>query len=385
MQAGVPVRTRRFPHSIHHEAQAFMPIQPRNDPTPDSTGRTQKMQRTASAALYGVLVLVALYTARTFIPAVVWAAVIAIALWPAFGWLERRPLFRRHHILLAVFVTAAVGLLFVVPFFIVAAQTINEAHDMLRWFHDVLRTGFPMPAFVDRLPMGSPQVARWWTENLATPLDASPAVKNLHGATVVAMTRHFGGRVVHGFVIFGFMLMTLFFVFQAGSKLGQQLLAGSRRAFGADGAALARRMAESVRSTVVGLVVVGLGEGALLGVAYAVTGVPHATLLGMLTAVAAMLPFCAPIVFLGSALWLLAQGSMVAAIGVAVFGLIVVFVAEHFVRPVLIGGSARLPFLLVLFGILGGAETFGLIGLFIGPALMTILVVLWTDYIADRS
>jgi predicted PurR-regulated permease PerM len=94
-----------------------------------------------------------------------------------------------------------------------------------------------------------------------------------------------------------------------------------------------------------------------------------------------MLPFCAPIVFLGSALWLLAQGAMGAAIGVAAFGLVVVFIAEHFVRPVLIGGSARLPFLLVLFGILGGAETFGLIGLFIGPALMTILVVLWTDWV----
>ncbi|MDR5838374.1 AI-2E family transporter [Caballeronia sp. LZ034LL] len=360
-----------------------MPIPPRNDPTPDSAGRTFKMQRTASAVLYAVLVLVALYTARTFIPAVVWAAVIAIALWPAFGWLERKPFFKNHHIVLAVCLTAAIGLLFVVPFFVVAAQTINEAHDMLHWFHDVLRTGFPMPAFVDHLPM-SAQISRWWQANLATPLDASPAVKNLHSATVVAMTRHFGGRVVHGFVIFGFMLMTLFFVFQAGSKLGQQLLAGSRRAFGADGAAIVRRMAESVRSTVVGLVVVGLGEGALLGVAYIVTGVPHASLLGMLTAVAAMLPFCAPIVFLGSALWLLAQGSMVAAVCVAVFGLIVVFVAEHFVRPVLIGGSARLPFLLVLFGILGGAETFGLIGLFIGPALMTILVVLWTDYVVER-
>jgi predicted PurR-regulated permease PerM len=140
-------------------------------------------------------------------------------------------------------------------------------------------------------------------------------------------------------------------------------------------------MAESVRCTVTGLVVVGLGEGALLGVAYGVTGVPHATLLGMLTAIAAMLPFCAPIVFVGASLWLLAQGAMVAAICVAVFGFVVVIVAEHFVRPVLIGGATRLPFLLVLFGILGGAQTFGLVGLFIGPALMTILVVLWNDWV----
>jgi predicted PurR-regulated permease PerM len=86
-------------------------------------------------------------------------------------------------------------------------------------------------------------------------------------------------------------------------------------------------------------------------------------------------------VFLGAALWLLANGATVAAIGVAAFGLIVVFVAEHFVRPVLIGNSTRLPFLLVLFGILGGAETFGLLGIFIGPALMTVLMVLWTDLV----
>jgi predicted PurR-regulated permease PerM len=140
-------------------------------------------------------------------------------------------------------------------------------------------------------------------------------------------------------------------------------------------------MAAAVRGTVSGLVVVGLGEGALLGVAYFVTGLPHVALLGFITAIAAMLPFCAPITFGLAALWLLAQGSLAAAVGLVVFGSVVVFVAEHFVRPVLIGNSTRLPFLLVLFGILGGAETFGLLGIFVGPALMTVLMVLWTDLV----
>ena len=43
------------------------------------------------------------------------------------------------------------------------------------------------------------------------------------------------------------------------------------------------------------------------------------------------------------------------------------FTADHFVRPVLIGGATKLPFLWVLLGILGGVEVWGLIGLFIGP------------------
>lgn len=93
-----------------------------------------------------------------------------------------------------------------------------------------------------------------------------------------------------------------------------------------------------------------------------------------------MLPFCAPVVFCLAALWLVVQGSVVAAVSLAVWGFVVVFVAEHFVRPVLIGNSTRLPFLLVLFGILGGATTFGLIGIFIGPALMTVLMVLWANW-----
>lgn len=75
------------------------------------------------------------------------------------------------------------------------------------------------------------------------------------------------------------------------------------------------------------------------------------------------------------------QGATVGAISVLIFGFVVVLIAEHLVRPLLIGSSTRLPFLLVLFGILGGAQTFGLLGLFIGPALMTVLVVLWRDWV----
>ena len=56
-------------------------------------------------------------------------------------------------------------------------------------------------------------------------------------------------------------------------------------------------------------------------------------------------------------------------------------IADHFIRPVLIGGATRLPFLWVLIGILGGVETLGLLGLFVGPATMAVLVMLWRELI----
>jgi predicted PurR-regulated permease PerM len=82
---------------------------------------------------------------------------------------------------------------------------------------------------------------------------------------------------------------------------------------------------------------------------------------------------------------LLAQGQLAWAIGLLVYGLLVVFIADHFVRPVLISGAARLSFLWVLLGLLGGLETFGLLGLFLGPAILAALMALWRDLAAPEE
>jgi predicted PurR-regulated permease PerM len=139
-------------------------------------------------------------------------------------------------------------------------------------------------------------------------------------------------------------------------------------------------MIASVHGTVAGLVLVGLGEGVIMGIAYVAAGVPHPTLFGLFTAVAAMVPFGAPVAFVTAAVVLLAQGSMIGAAIIAALGMVVTFTADHFVRPVLIGGATRLPFLWVLLGILGGVETWGLVGLFLGPAIMAALILLWREW-----
>jgi predicted PurR-regulated permease PerM len=338
-------------------------------------------QKTALLVLYIALVLLALWVVRDFIAVAAWASVIAIALWPLFRKLESHRWFAGRTTVIAAVLTFAIALLVVLPIGIGIAQALREVHDVNEWFKTVQENGIPMPEVIARLPFGVHQVSDWWQANLAQPLRDSAAMRGLHSTTVMTLGRHFGARALHAVMVFAFMLVTLFVIFQAGPRLSGSMMKGVRRCFGDDGAQLLEHMAAAVRGTVSGLVVVGLGEGALLGIAYFVTGLPHVALLAFITAIAAMLPFCAPLTFGLAALWLFAQGAVAGAIGLAVFGSVVVFAAEHFVRPVLIGSATRLPFLLVLFGILGGAETFGLLGLFIGPALMTVLMVLWTDLV----
>jgi predicted PurR-regulated permease PerM len=137
----------------------------------------------------------------------------------------------------------------------------------------------------------------------------------------------------------------------------------------------------AIRATVDGIVLVAIAEGAIMAGVYALVSAPHPILLGAITGIFAMIPFAAPIAFGAVALILALGGSLGSAITVLVIGFILLFVADHFVRPVIIGEGASLPFLWVLLGILGGVEQFGLVGLFLGPALMAALVSVWRSWV----
>ncbi len=344
-----------------------------------------RSQRAARVALAVGLTLLGLWTLQGLLPALAWAGILAIATWPLYERARRRWTPGRHDILLPALFTLGVTLLFVVPLAFAAVQLSHEARIALDWLREARTGGVPAPGWIAHLPLGGAQAAGWWQANLADPAAASALLGRLDRADLFQVGRQFGAQLVHGAVLFGFILLALFFLFRDGTRITAQMLTASRRLLGPRGERLGAQVIASVHGTVDGLVLVGLGEGALLGVAYAFAGVPHPALLGALTAVAAMVPFGAPLVFGAAALLLVAQEQSVAAAALFAFGLVVVFVADHAVRPVLIGGATRLPFLWVLLGIVGGVETFGLLGLFLGPAIMAALILLWRDWTRAES
>jgi predicted PurR-regulated permease PerM len=343
----------------------------------DGTSRPQKAARfTLAMLLFGL----GLFTLREYLSALAWATVFAIATWPLYQRAETRWPPGRHNLINPSVFTAAVALLFVVPLVLVALEVGREWHGVAEWVHQARTSGVPVPEFVKHLPLGENQATAWWQENLSDPQGAADLLGRLDRGQVVQVGRTVGSMVLRRTVLFGFTLLTLFFLYRDGLTVTAQMLTGSRKAFGPGGERVGRQMVASVRGTVNGLVLVGLGEGAVLGLAYGVAGVPHPALLGAATAVAAMIPFGAPLAVGVAALLLAATGSMEWAIALFVFGLVVAFVADHAVRPALIGGSTRLPFLWVLLGILGGVESWGLLGLFLGPAIMAALILLWREW-----
>ncbi len=349
-------------------------------PTPHETERTQGGQQIARVALAIALTALGLYVLEGFLRALVWAVILAIATWPSYLRAQRRFGTGRHNVLLPLLFTAAITLLFVVPLALVAVQLGHEARLVAGLVVDARAHGMAPPDWIARLPVGAAQATAWWDANLREPEDARALLGRVDRDQVMLVSRQFGAQLAHRGVLLGFTLATLFFLFRDGPDLIAQMRVASRRLFGPNGEALGRQIIASVHGTVDGLVLVGFGIGAVLGVGYWLAGAPHPVLLGALTAVAATIPLGSMVVLAVAALLVLATGSAVAAIALFAAGMVVIFVADHAIRPALIGGATRLPFLWVLLGILGGVESFGLLGLFVGPAIMAALILLWREW-----
>jgi len=338
--------------------------------------RAQGLARVVfAAALFSVCV----WLLWRFMPALAWAAIISIATWPLFRKLQARcPANLRKVALPAVF-TLGIGMVFVAPIIFLGLWISREAQSAYSWVDQVRQHGLPVPDWALQLPLLGSSLANWWHENLERPEDAAALVRGLNQHDVVAFGQSFGGHVGAILLTFTVTLLTLFFLFKDGEALSASLEFMSERVFGPRGKLLSLQLVASVHATVDGLVFVGIGEGIVLAIGYYIAGVPQATLLGIVTAIGAIIPFGAFVMFSTASLLLIFKGSMVGAVVIFLLGLVVLIVADHVVRPLVIGNATRLPFLLVLLGIIGGVETCGLLGLFLGPALMTVVVDLWRE------
>lgn len=327
-----------------------------------------------------VVALAALVLQRFFLP-LVWAAILCVATWPLYR--RARAALGGRAILAAALVTLACACVFVAPVLLGLAQAARQAPQVANFLVDANNNGLAPPDFLRSIPFAGAAVHDWWLTTLGQPhglahVFSDSGVGGFHSAS--DMLKVFGSKIFHRLVDFGLAFLCLFFFYKDGEALRRQVDAIGSHCFRAHRwERYAQKVPTAIRATVNGLVLVGLAEGALIGIAYAFAGLASPALWAFGTGVLAIIPFGAPLAFLSAAALLVLHGSVTGAIAVALWGTAVLFVADHFVRPGMIGNATRLPFLAVLFGILGGVETLGLVGLFIGPVVMVLFMTLWYE------
>ena len=325
------------------------------------------------------VVVFALYIIHRFIPSVIWAGIITIATYPLYQ--KWRAFFGSKKSISAFLFTLVLAILIIAPLSWMITVLIHELQVFVSFLQWTNEHGSELPNFMTEFPWFANEIQAYWDESVGQPGNVKDLLSNAHFtlAPVSHYVKQVSFNLFHrGFQI-GFTLLSLFFFYRDGDKLTKAIHRIGENCFGARWYRYAEKLPDAVRGTVNGTVLVGLGVGFLMGACYAFVHCPGPAVLGFITACAAMVPFVGPVVIAIVSVIVWMQGSVVGALIVVVWGSVVMFLADHFIKPALIGGAIKLPFLVVLFGILGGVETLGLLGLFIGPIVMVLFLTLWQE------
>jgi predicted PurR-regulated permease PerM len=352
-----------------------------NDPAGPT--REGKAHLTQMRLLVVVLTLVGLWMARSFLLQLAWAATIAVSLWPLYCRVSRPgrkagPL----RVAAPLGFTLATGLVLMVPLVVVAIEAARDSQAALDWLAVAQKQGVPVPHWLAGLPLVGARAAAWWRSNLADPRGAGELLGQIDAGALARFTGALAAQIAARSMFFLVTLLALFLMLRDGERLAGTAVASARRFYGEFGERFVVRLTEAVRGAVNGTVFVAIGEGTLIGASYAIAAVPRPVLFALVTIAFAMLPFGAWFAFSVASLVLVVQGHVVAAAVVFAFGAAVMLIGDNFVQPALIGDTVRLPFLWAFVATFGGLETFGLVGLFVGPALMAVLLLVWEEWLA---
>lgn len=319
------------------------------------------------------------YVLHRFVPALLWGSIITMVTYPMYKrWAA---LCLGYNNFAALTFTILVSVVIFIPLSWIVTVFVKEVQIFINFVVHVHQHGEKAPEMFTSLPLIGNELGHYWETNFSQPGGIKSWLAGLHVSLSPASyyIKQIGVSVVHRSVLLGFSLLCVFFFYRDGEKLIKQVHIVGQNCLGKRWSHFTQDLPQMLRATVNGTILVGFGVGTIMGLAYNILGFPAPALAGFFTAVAAMIPFAVPIVFVMVALALWMQGSILGAFIILVLGTLVMFIADHFLKPVLIGNTTKLHFLAVLFGILGGVEGFGVMGLFLGPIVMVLFMSLWRE------
>jgi predicted PurR-regulated permease PerM len=258
--------------------------------------------------------------------------------------------------------------------------------ELIRAYHQIqalLAGGLQLPPSLLKLPWLGDQLRELTARAAQDPHVLGSELRKLTDRSFEEIM-HIVGEITRNVAKLLLTVVSLFFVFRDGERVGGDFASALEQLLGPRVHNYLRAIGQTVKAVVYGLVLAAAVQGVLAGLGYWIAGAPAPVFLGALTTVGGLIPFVAPTLWAGVGLWLVLSGSTVAGVGLLVWGGIVVGWTEHIVRPFLISREAQIPFLVVMFGVLGGLAAFGLVGLFVGPVILAVLLAIWREWLLER-
>jgi predicted PurR-regulated permease PerM len=319
-----------------------------------------------------------------FLGAILWGTVLAIVFAPVYRRLRRS--FGQRPNIAALATVALILLIVILPVSLVGAAVVREATGVYAKIETgELDFGRFLRQFSESLPAWAAELLdRFGLTDLPAVQERLSAELARGSQFIAAQALSIGQNVADFTVSFFVALYLLFFLLRDGETVTARirdalpLQPDQRRA-------LFDRFTAVIRAIVKGTLVVAAVQGALGGLMFWFLGIQAALLWGVVMALLSLLPAVgAALIWLPVSLYLLATGALWQAVALLAFGVLVISTVDNFLRPVLVGGDARIPDYLVLVSTLGGLAIFGINGLVIGPVIAAMFIAAWDLFAAQR-
>lgn len=330
-------------------------------------------------AVVGLLIAVTFLTLELFLRSIGWAAIVAFV---TFGLYRRLRDWTGWAHVTAAFLTFSMLLVIGVPLGIVLGVLSDQAMAILQSVQNWIAAGGKLPHWLYDVPFVQGAIDAVRNEPTLGLSKIAPTLAK-YGQAISTEVVTLLGAIVGNLIAF-FMTVVTLYVFYVN---GEQIIGAGRRlmayVFPSRPPEFVDHIGDVVRAVVFGIVGAAVLEGIAAGIGFALFGVPFAVLLGAVTMIVSFVPGGQFVVWGSAAAWLFLQGDTGYGIGMVLWGVLVISSLDNFARPVLIrwSGSADIPFLLILFGVLGGVAAFGLLGLLLGPVFLAVSFILIRDVI----
>jgi predicted PurR-regulated permease PerM len=334
-------------------------------------------------AILALLVYAGYQVMQAFLVPLAWAAILAYVSWPMYRQLCR--LLRGRRTTGAWLMTLLLVAAVVLPVLAIAGLLAGEVRLAYETITARLAGGaLILPESVAGLP-----VVGEWLRQFLTDVAGDPAVLR---AEIGRWAQQFSGVLAglagglgRNLVGLGLTVVIVFFCYRDGEQLVEQVRRLLRQLLGerAEGYILA--VGATVTAVMYGMLLTAIAQGALAGIGYWFVGLEAPILLATVTALFALVPFGAPLVWGTIGLWLIIDQQTWAGVILLAWGALLVSSIDNLIRPLVISSATRVHFLLVLFGVLGGAMAFGFVGLIVGPVVLAVAAAVWREWLVDAA
>ncbi len=339
------------------------------------------------SVFFGALLLFILYSTllilSPFAHPIFWSAMTAFGFYPFYQQVLKRVGKRRE--IAALLTTVLIFLIFAPVILVIVTSLIREISNVYEWVMASVQAGgidtmmdkINSIAWVEKIrdsDFFQTSIIHESLKKIALNLAEVSARFAVHQATVFTRNVFMAG------IDFFLMTFLVFFFLKDGDTIYQfiykitPLDAKTKRL-------VFTQLTDTFSAVLRGQIVTALVQAALAGIIYWILGIPLPLFFAGLTFLAALIPVVgAATIWVPITVYLLVMRDYTRASVMFATGVLVISLVDNILKPLLIGEKTKLPYLLLFLGILGGLQIYGLMGIFLAPAVLSLFFVLITIY-----